>query len=297
MVFLALAAPAQEPPPTDYATLGVQVERIEPRGVRITYVYPGSAALAMGARAGDEVVELNGAEVQDPDSFARGLRRREVGIGSPVRLLIRRGPETVELKGEMGSWRATRQAFTGSCRRELVGKPFLPAANLAWPDGQDGLMALRGKVGVVVCFDECRDCVDGKWKVIREMRAALERTSGVPEWLGFAGIYSRVDLTKEENRAARAKLMRKHPGSFPVGLWAYPGDRIPLDSAGREPLVHVHGVALLDPEGKLLHLDLGNPGEEFLKAFQAAQEQHGKKYGAKDGAKDWPKRKENGSAR
>jgi hypothetical protein len=67
-----------------------------------------------------------------------------------------------------------------------------------------------------------------------------------------------------------------------VGVARYPGDVVPPDSAPRDALIHDHGVALLDPKGNVLFLDLVSPdldapGGEFQKAFVDAWGKFGPK--------------------
>jgi len=273
-------------PVTDRGNLGVLLESIRPgeadEGARINYVYPESAAQAMGLRPGDEVIEVNGIEVKSRAFLAGELQQEN--IGSKVSFKIRRGNEVLQLRVPMGSYLKTRKAFLDHCRRELGGKPFAPVAQIIWPDGVDGLKALKGKVGVVISFDDCESCIKGKWGKISEMEAALRKAGAAQDWLAFAGIYSNIQETQAKNLEARRRILARAPGRIPIGVARYPDDRIPIDSADRDPLVQDHGVAILDPEGKLFYLELENPAMDFLKAFQEAE----KKYGTKPSGKASP---------
>jgi hypothetical protein len=290
---LPLAASAQPAPEkakpapvTDRAHLGLQfqpIRREEPEGVVVTYVYPRSAAEAMGFRTGDEVLEVNGAAVPDRRFLAGQVRQRS--IKDPVSFKVRREGQILDLKGALGSYQETRKAFLDLCRRELIGRPFAPTARLEWPDGIDGVQALRGKVGVLVSFDDCQECTEGKWRKVLAMDEALRKAGASMGWLGFAGIYSKIGESHEKNLEGRRKALSRHRSTFPVAVARYPDDRVPAESAARDALAQELGVALLDPEGKLFYLELDNPSAgilpttEFLKAFKGAQERFGPKAG------------------
>jgi hypothetical protein len=285
LALLAPAAPASPPqearPVTDQAYLGAQFQSGRPgqgpAGIRVNYVVPGSAAEAMGLRVGDQVLELNGVPVPTPLFLASEIKKQD--IQSSIRFKVRRGREEIEINGRLGSYLETRKSFLEHSRRELVGKPFRTVAELVWPEGVDGIEALRGKVGVVVSFDSCQDCVENKWKKIRDMEEVLRKSGTGRSWLGFAGIFSQKGETYARNLVTMKRVLDRFPPRFPVAVARYRGDLLPDGSEGEEPLVQDHGMAILDPRGNLLYLELENPGPEFLKAFQEAQDRFAPKSG------------------
>jgi len=277
------AAP-QRAPLTDRGNLGVQLQALRPgqkeEGVRVNYIFPESAAKAMGFKVGDEILELNGIQVTDR-KFVIGELAKE-NIGAKVSFRVRRGSETLELRGPMGSFQKTRKAYLDACRKELLGKPFTTSGELVWPGGKDGVQSQRGKLLVLVSFDNCQDCVRNKWGKIRGLAERFSKIDQGEKYLGFAGIYSNVNETYQANEAARDRVLSENPAQIPVAVARYAGDVIPADSAGRDPLVQDHGIALIDPEGKLLHLELSNvdldsPQGTFAKAFQDAWTRYGPK--------------------
>lgn len=70
-------------------------------GPLVDAILPDSAASAAGLQAGDEIVELDGAEVKSIEDFARGMAGR--WAGDTVKLKIRRGPDVVQMDVQLGT--------------------------------------------------------------------------------------------------------------------------------------------------------------------------------------------------
>ena len=268
-------------PASDRPNLGVQLLPARPgtagEGVLINYVYPGSAAEAMGFQAGDEVVGMDGDPIQDLEGMSARLRRSAIGM--PVRFRMRRGGAVIELSGAMGGFQATRKAFLERLRRDDLGKPFATLAEIDWPEKIDGLRALRGRVAVLVSFDGCHECIEGNYRTIVERAEQLHRLN--QDWIGFAGICS-DQAGRAASAAGRARALERYPALFSIGVAHYPADRPPLEAAGRDPLVQHHGIAILDPEGKVLYLELqgfeADPsGRELTRVLLEAAERYGPK--------------------
>lgn len=80
--------------------LGIQADKGE-HCVKVVRVLPGTAAAKAGLRKGDELTELNGAEIVDvPDLLKKlgGLKP-----GSEVKLTVLRGTATKSLKATLGA--------------------------------------------------------------------------------------------------------------------------------------------------------------------------------------------------
>ncbi len=275
------AKPPAKKPVTDRGNLGIQLQAMHPgqnpEGARIVFIFPESAAAEMGLHAGDEVLTINGIDVPDQRFLSTELRNEN--IGAKIKIGIRRDGKAMELTGRMGSYQKTRKAFQDHMRRELVGKPFEPHAEIVWPAGVDGIKASRGKVTLVVAFDDCQNCIERKWKKFASMEATLSQTGNALDWLGFAGIYSSGEMQFAANEESLMKVLGRHPAAFPVGIARYAGERIPENSHLRDAIIQTHGVCILDPEGKVFYIeaDPEGPGVEFLTAIREAQEKFGKK--------------------
>ena len=76
----------------DFAFLGVFTEMIDKTkadsGLRIIYVYPGSAGDDMGLKEGDQIIALNDFLIPNRDRFVKELRKEN--IGAPIRFLLNR---------------------------------------------------------------------------------------------------------------------------------------------------------------------------------------------------------------
>jgi PDZ domain-containing protein len=267
-------------PITDRPHLGAFLQPVRrgerAEGIRVVFVYPGSSAARMGLLPGDEVVELDGQAVESRPALAERLRGRD--IGSPLALRVVRAGRPLELKAVLGSFHETRKSFLDDCRSRLVGKPFETVAELVWPDGRDGIRSARGRVLVLISIDDCQDCVERKLRRIQVLADALKRAGKAEDWLALAAIYSDVEGSYARNSEARQRVLARCPVEFPMGIARYPRDEVPQGTTGREPLVQdfAHGLAILDPEGRVLFLELGTPGPEFVKAFQEAEAKYGK---------------------
>jgi hypothetical protein len=266
----AKAAGEPRRPVTDRPSLGVQVasprQGQTPGGLTLAYVYPGAAAQEMGFRSGDEILEMNGAPVTDRESFVKELQRQ--AIGAKVEFKVRRGGETITLSGAMGNFQRTRKAFLEHCRA-LVGKPFTPVASMHWVDGVDGLASLKGKIGIFISIDGCRDCLQGNWQKFRTAWKALK----VQQNVAICAVYSDPDRPFAENLKARNFIEERYSAGFPFGVAKYPGDRPPSDSMGLEPVVQGHGVAIIGPDGSLIYQEVSGfepDKQDLMKVLQEA---------------------------
>jgi hypothetical protein len=246
--------------------------------VLINYVYPGSSAEAMGFRAGDELVGMDEKAVKDGADL--GTRLRATSIGQAVRFRVRRSGDEMDLTGTMGGFESTRKGYLERMRRDFLGKPFAPLATIDWPDGIDGLRSLRGKVALVFCIDGCRTCLEGTYR--STVRRAEELRKLQQSWIGFAGITAADG--KAASEAARKAAIERYPALFPIGVARYPGDRPPPDAPGRDPLIQQHGIVVLDPEGKVLYMELSpfeaDPsGRELTRVLIEAAEKFGPRRG------------------
>ena len=270
-------------PPTDTASLGMQLLPARPGqtkpGARANYIYPQSAAQAMGLKMGDEILEFQGKKVGQPSELIETLGKEAIGAEATIQ--VGRGTEILTLKGQFGSMLKTRQAYHARLTSLAVGKPFAPRSEIVWTTGESApLAALKGKVGIVVSFHRCSDCIGLKLKKIHAMHETLT-LAGHSEWLGFVGIYTEAGEAHEKSRTNCELILKEVPVRFPVGIVRFPGDAPPPGSIEAEPLFQEHGVAILDPDGKCLFLELGHPQEAFLSAFAAAQAVFGPKPAAK----------------
>ena len=81
-----------------YQGIGVQVERTRDGQIEIVRVYPGTPSEAVGLKAGDQVVAVDGEPVRAEtfEDYMDGVRRMRGDENTEVRLGIRRGSQTLE---------------------------------------------------------------------------------------------------------------------------------------------------------------------------------------------------------
>jgi hypothetical protein len=202
-------------------------------------------------------------------AFIRDLQL--LATGEKLEFMVRRGSGTIQVRGAMGSFQKTRWAFLEHCRKEIIGKRFSAVSELTWPNAINGIEGLKGKVGVLVSIDGCKDCVQGNWKRYCLRWDELQKRK--QDWVGMCGIYSDVMAGYQKSLENLRTLLQGNPVQFPVAVVRFPNDRLPLDSFGKEPLIQGHGVAIIDPEGKVLLLQVNgfepdNPNAEFAKVLE-----------------------------
>jgi hypothetical protein len=275
---------------SDRPFLGVTTEQIEPgdekSGIKVVYVWPGSAAERLGLKVGDEIVALNDFLIPNTETFVQQLRREKApvpgdpGSGSTLRFIIRRGGERLKIKGKIGSYRQTMTAYQETVRKRMVGKPLPPLPPLKWWDAKerkwveraDPLSQLQGKLAVITAFDDCPRCTQHRYDKFVKMRQVLAQIQPDAP-IAFLGVYQSDYQETREGREQlfdhAQKLFEKIPPSFPVAVAYYPGG--PLKPTERQEQLHIlqHGQVILDPSGKVQYVQiLGIPEREFLLAYQ-----------------------------
>lgn len=275
----------------DFAFLGVFTEAIDKTkkdsGLRVVYVYPGSAGDDLGLKEGDEIIALNDFLIPNRDRFVAELRKEN--IGATIRFLISRGGKKVKLKGKIKSFKKTMQMIQDRLRAKYVGKPLaaLPAT-LWWnpktsmfETRKDPLSPFKGKIGLLVAYDDCVGCRKNRISFLSQLYMRTKAAGGALP-LAFAGIYqSDTQLNKggsKECLSNAVKLYTAEKPTFPAGIAHFP-DGAPLPKE-REPTLylHNHGVVITDPLGKVAYLQVtGYPdqvaiqktiGEIYVKHFQ-----------------------------
>lgn len=279
------AAAAEPAPPRDPGFLGVQTgPRVagDPRsGLVVRFLYPGSTAEALGLQVGDEIRILNDLVVTDQESFARELRRNM--SGARIRMVVMRDGEEKRLSGKLGTHAATMLAYQEALRKEYVGKTMPAPPGVAWWDpetrgwkeGGASWGDIGGKLSVVLSFDDCQACKQGKLLLLARAKTVVETTlPDVPT--AFVGAFFSEQPgreSKEANQEAAAKLFDELRPPFRVGVAYYPAGPASAEDRGRQFLLHNHGIALVDADGSILYLQTyGVPQREFGLAFQKALE-------------------------
>ncbi len=246
----------------------------DPPGVRVECVVPGSTAESMGMQVGDEVLQLDAQRALNPDSMIEEIASRS--IGDVVRFRIKREDRVLSLKGSLGSRRKTWATAKNQLRKEMLGKPFGMEADIVWLDPwqKTSLEGMKGKVTVLVFFNNCLECFERKWRPICDLQLLFKQKKLNEGWLAFAGIYVRVRYPHEKNEAALKKMLAAQPSEFPVGITRFPEETVPPGMCGPERFLHLDGgVVTLDPEGKVYFFDLDKPELEFAEAFKGALEE------------------------
>jgi hypothetical protein len=274
---------APAPPPSDSAFLGLEtrpkVEEGKNTALVVTYIFPESAAMQMGFQVGDEVLTLNDVLVGDPVAWRKQLGRENVN--AKVKFRVRRKGQVINVKGRMGSRLKTLEAHQEKVRTEVTGKPLppLPAAvwwnpeTKSWEDRQDGMDFLRGKVAVVVSFDGCKVCRTGRLNRVSALKTRLDE-QGKGESVAFAGVFFQGQpgkMGKEANVSAAAAMLTSFPPTIPIATAYYPDGQPTPEQKDRNPLIHRHGVAVLDTTGNVQYIQtVGLPEQEFFGAVNKA---------------------------
>jgi hypothetical protein len=76
---------------------GLRISSTVDRGRRATEILPGSNAAAIGLRAGDRLVAIDGNDVKEGGDIAREIQRWNVG--DPLRIMVERGGRRFALEG------------------------------------------------------------------------------------------------------------------------------------------------------------------------------------------------------
>ena len=259
---------------TDRAFLGISTEpSSETGGLRVSYVFPASAAETMGIRIGDHVLLVNDVKVPTPAHLSRELRTEN--IGAKLRLLILRDGKRQRISGKIGSHTKTMRAFQERRRKAMIGKP-LPAppsvtwwngTTKSWEDKPDALKPSKGRISVVFSFDGCQTCKTQRLGRFATMGNFLEKSA--PGSIDFRGLYFREGAAKKASLTAARELFEEIPATFPLGVASY-GDAAPTpESRLRNVVLHQHGVAILGPDGNVAYLQIyGFPETEFYDAFK-----------------------------
>lgn len=270
-------------PADDFAFLGLRTRPgpsgAEPPGPVVSYIYPGSAAAEMDLRVGDRIVTLNDLVIPDQDTLVRELRR--TSVGASVRFKIVRGTEQKLVFGKLGSHAESMRRYEEFLRKSYYGQPLPEPPAILWWNRETGKWEekpeawrnLRGKVTVVVSFDDCRVCKDHRYGMLMRLRT-LMAASARQTPLGFVGVYydERPGKTgKEASLRAATDLFRETSPEFPVALAYWPGDESQPELTDMQFLLLQHGTAILNADGKIAYLQIsGLPGTDFLFAYEKA---------------------------
>ena len=275
----------------DFAFLGVFTEVIDKTktdsGLRIIYVYPGSAGDDMGLKEGDQIIALNDFLIPDRDRFVKELRKEN--IGATIRFLLNRDGKKIKVKGKIKSYKKTMGMIQDRLRAKYVGKPLgaLPAT-LWWnaktsefEPSKDPLGPFKRKIGLLVAYDNCPGCQKNRVDFLSQL---FTRTKAAEDTLPlvFAGIYqSDSQLTKggsKECLTQAVKLYTAKKPPFPAGIAHFPDGAPAPKEREKNLFLHNHGVVITSPDGKIAYLQVtGYPdqlaiqetiGELFVKHFQ-----------------------------
>lgn len=260
---------------SDRAFLGISTESSsETGGLRITYVFPGSAAESMGLVIDDQVLLVNDVRVATPEDLTRELRNEN--IDAKLRLVVLKDGKRERVTGKLGSYSKTMQKFQDERRIAMVGKPFPAPPAVAWWNGAtksweakaDALTPRAGHITVVFSFDGCQKCQTQRLGRFATMARVLEQSAGATP-VDFRGIYFREGASREESRTAAQALFEAIPTTFPLGVVSYDETAPTPESRLRNVVLHQHGVAILDAGGNVAYLQIHGPPEtEFYNAFK-----------------------------
>ena len=275
----------------DFAFLGVFTEMIDKTkadsGLRIIYVYPGSAGDDMGLKEGDQIIALNDFLIPNRDRFVKELRKEN--IGATIRFLLNRNGKKLKVRGKIKSYKKTMGMIQDRLRAKYVGKPLgaLPAT-LWWNSktsgfepSKDPLGPFKSKIGLLVAYDDCPGCQKNRVEFLSQLFTRT-KAAGDTLPLAFAGIYqSDSQLTKggsKECLTQAVKLYTARKPPFPAGIAHFPGGAPAPKEREKNLFLHNHGVVITDPDGKIAYLQVtGYPdepaiqktiGELFVKHFQ-----------------------------
>lgn len=279
----AQTPPAPPPPagPVESPFLGIQTELKNPSnpsgGVVVSYLWPLSTAKEMGFQLGDEIRTLNDVLITDPETFSREVRKENVG--ARLRFRIVRAGKDLKLDGRIGSREKTFKAYQDQARKDHVGKPLPPFPALtwwnpttrAWEDNANGLNALKGKIAIVMSFDNCKVCVESRYRKLSQMQALLAKAPGGDQ-LAYAGIFfddRPATAGKENNLKTATELLTASPPTVPVAVAYYPAGKPTAQDRDSQVLIHNHGTAILNPAGNVEFLQVvGVPEQEFTVTLQ-----------------------------
>ena len=253
----------------DFAFLGVFTEAIDKTkkdsGLRVVYVYPGSAGNDMGLKEGDEIIALNDFLIPNRDRFVAELRKEN--IGATIRFLLNRGGNKIKLKGKIKSFKKTMQMIQNRLREKYVGKPLGVLPKTLWWNSKTAMFDLRkeplspfkGKIGLLVAYDDCIGCRKNRITFLSQLFTRT-RAAGDTLPLAFAGVYqSDTQLNKggsKECLSNAAKLYTAEKPPFPAGIAHFP-DGAPKPNERETTLyLHNHGVVITDPLGKVAYLQV-----------------------------------------
>lgn len=257
----------------DFAFLGVFTEAIDKTkadsGLRIVYVYPGSAGNDMGLKEGDEIIALNDFLIPDRDRFVAELRKEN--IGATIRFLLSRDGKKIKLKGKIKSFKKTMGMIQERLRAKYVGKPLAALPKTLWWNAKTAMFELRkeplaafkGKIGLLVAYDDCIGCKRNRLSFLTQLYTRTNAAAGLEAGalpLAFAGIYqSDTQLNKggsKECLSHAVKLYATEKPPFPAGIAHFPGGA-PLPKEREMTLyLHNHGVVITGPEGKVAYLQV-----------------------------------------
>jgi S1-C subfamily serine protease len=113
-----LTMPIQSLPPEVAERLGLDGEE----GVVVVNVVPDSPASRAGLRQGDVIRNIDGKEVDDPESLRKQIH--EAGAGKEVRLKVQRGEAERELRATLGEGPCDVQLMPPSERSRRSGSPL-----------------------------------------------------------------------------------------------------------------------------------------------------------------------------
>lgn len=275
----------------DFAFLGVFTEAIDKAkadsGLRIVYVYPGSAGSDIGLKEGDEIIALNDFLIPNRERFVAELRKEN--IGASIRFLLNRDGKKIKLKGKIKSFKKTMGMIQDRLRAKYVGKPLAALPKTLWWNAKtalfetrkDPLAPFKGKIGLLVAYDDCPGCKRNRINFLSQLFTRTKQ-AGDALPLAFAGIYQSDSQLKKggskECLTQAVKLYTTEKPPFPAGIAHFP-DGAPLPKERETTLyLHNHGVVITGPGGKVAYLQVtGYPdqvaiqqtiGELFVKHFQ-----------------------------
>ena len=173
------------------------------------------------------------------------------------------------------------KAYQESIRKELSGKPLPPLPGAAWwnPETKkwdeklDPMAGLKGKLSVIMSFDDCEICKEKRYLRLTQMKTLLSKTTGALP-LEYVGIFYDErpgKAGKEANLKTATALIASSPPAVPIAVAFYPGDKPTPADREKQVLIHNHGVAILGTSGNVEFIQtLGVPDQDFGVAFQKA---------------------------
>lgn len=270
------AAPAAPAAPADRAFLGLYTESIsdDPNtfGLRVTHVVHYSSASRIGIQLGDVVLTVNDVLLSTPEDLGREIQG--LNINSRIRFNLKRGDEKLRLEGKLGSLQQTMAAYQSRVRKQQQGKPFPKPPAMVWwnpekkefEERKEGLSSLHGIPTILFSFDDCSYCQRHKYNKFGQLQKQLASLS-TPD-VQIAGIFFKEGATKEESTELLKKLLAATPFDLPLAVAFYP-EPTKFDR-DRNAVLHRHGTAVLDAEGKVTYVQIyGALESEFVQAYQA----------------------------